>query len=257
MPFRKLDKLKLLKDLIDDLHNMTDKELTQWLKEYDFSIKKININEESGTMLTWKDLKGNNIVIHTPTEDIMKLVTNTGIEVLGIEDYLYEDCNEGHAFYVYGEDSCVRFSDHGWGFGSEQLYRNEDREIVEYEDVRHLFETERIVKPNQIYRHFKGKYYATLGVSTPINKEEFVTIINNSKIRNVYHTELNKDITIVFKDNKYYHNIEVSENDLVIYVPLYFSDYNIYARPKDMFLSKVDKNKHPKATQEYRMELIK
>lgn len=47
MPFRKSDKLKLLKDLIDDLHNMTDKELTQWLKEYDFSIKKININEES------------------------------------------------------------------------------------------------------------------------------------------------------------------------------------------------------------------
>lgn len=47
MPFRKLDKLKLLKDLIDDLHNMTDEELTQWLKEYDFSIKKININEES------------------------------------------------------------------------------------------------------------------------------------------------------------------------------------------------------------------
>ena len=46
MPFKKLDKLKLLKDLIDDLHNMTDKELTQWLKEYDFSIKKININEE-------------------------------------------------------------------------------------------------------------------------------------------------------------------------------------------------------------------
>lgn len=89
--------------------------------------------------LTWKDLKGNNIVIHTPTEDIMKLVVNTGIEVLDIEDYLYEDCNEGYAFYVYGEDSCVRLSDHGWGFGSEQLYRNEDYEIVEYGDVRHLF----------------------------------------------------------------------------------------------------------------------
>lgn len=47
MPFRKLDKLKLLKDLIKDLNEMTEEELTQWLKEYDFSIKKININEES------------------------------------------------------------------------------------------------------------------------------------------------------------------------------------------------------------------
>lgn len=47
MPFRKLDKLKLLKDLIKDLNEMTEEELIQWTKEYDFSIKKININEES------------------------------------------------------------------------------------------------------------------------------------------------------------------------------------------------------------------
>ena len=47
MPFRKLDKLKLLKDLIKDLNEMTEEELIQWIKEYDFSIKKININEES------------------------------------------------------------------------------------------------------------------------------------------------------------------------------------------------------------------
>lgn len=257
MPFRKLDKLKLLKDLIDDLHNMTEEELIQWTKEYDFSIKKININEESGTMLTWKDLKGNNIVIHTPTEDIMKLVTNTGIEVLGIEDYLYEDCNEGHAFYVYGEDSCVRLSDHGWGFGSEQLYRNEDREIVEYEDVRHLFETERIVKPNQIYRHFKGKYYATLGVSTPISEREFPKLLPIHHREQVYHTELERNIMIIQKDNKLYHRDIFSEDELVIYTPLYFSDYPIYARPKNMFLSKVDKKKYPEVTQEYRMELVK
>ena len=47
MPFRKLDKLKLLKDLLEDLNDMTDEELKQWFKEYDFSIKKINIDEES------------------------------------------------------------------------------------------------------------------------------------------------------------------------------------------------------------------
>ena len=32
--------------------------------------------------LTWKDLKGNNIVIHTPTENIMKLVANTDVKFL-------------------------------------------------------------------------------------------------------------------------------------------------------------------------------
>ena len=40
MPFRKLDKLKLLKDLLEDLNDMTDEELTQWLKEYDFLLKR-------------------------------------------------------------------------------------------------------------------------------------------------------------------------------------------------------------------------
>lgn len=213
--------------------------------------------------LTWKDLEEKNIAIHTPTEDIMKLVTNTGIEVLGIEDYLYEDCNEGHAFYVYGEDSCVRLSDHGWGFGSEQLYRNEDYEIVEYGDVRHLFELTERTSSNQIYRHFKGKYYATLGVSKPIKEEEFGLIISKSgldksiKTQYIFHTELERQIIVIQKDGELYHRSHNSEDELVIYTPLYFSDYPIYARPKDMFLSKVDKKKYPEVTQEYRMELVK
>ena len=41
---------------------------------------------------------------------------------------------------------------------------------------------------------------------------------------------------------------------LVLYRSLY-GDGILYARPYDMFISKVDKEKYPNVTQEYRLEL--
>lgn len=46
-----------------------------------------------------------------------------------------------------------------------------------------------------------------------------------------------------------------SEKDLVIYSPHNASEL-LYARPLDMFLSKVDRAKYPDARQEYRFELV-
>jgi hypothetical protein len=43
--------------------------------------------------------------------------------------------------------------------------------------------------------------------------------------------------------------------ELVVYKAMY-GDYKKYARPIDMFLSKVDKVKYPNVEQEYRMEFI-
>lgn len=209
--------------------------------------------------ITWEDLKNKNIVIHTPTEDLMKKTIDSIAE--RYDDFSYEEFKR--KFYdpydEFKENTCVNIDKNTQSWFTEDInhYVGLEYQIVEYEDVRHLFETERIVKPNQIYRHFKGKYYATLGVSTPISEREFSKLLPVHHMKQVYHTELERNIMIIQKYNKLYHRDIFSEDELVIYTPLYFSDYPIYARPKNMFLSKTDLNKHPEATQEYRMELVK
>ena len=46
-----------------------------------------------------------------------------------------------------------------------------------------------------------------------------------------------------------------TKNEVVVYRALYGNN-NLWVRPKDMFLSKVDKIKYPNVKQEYRFELI-
>lgn len=114
-----------------------------------------------------------------------------------------------------------------------------------------------IFKKYGVYKHFKGNYYATMGISKPMGNNEFWGISNMSGTKgySVTHTEQN-DISVitVYYNGEYYHSDLVGQDLLVLYKSLY-DDTGIYARPLSMFLSKVDKTKYPNCNQKYRFEL--
>lgn len=115
--------------------------------------------------------------------------------------------------------------------------------------------SERVLEIGKVYNHFKNKKYKVYGITSKANivSKDFAfeaihTETNNKYI--VYYTKygnfiaINKDTGIILKDI------------CVVYQALY-GERLYYLRPYDMFMSKRDKKKYPKYTQEYRFELDK
>ena len=116
----------------------------------------------------------------------------------------------------------------------------------------------------RICKHFKGRYYGVIGVSKPfLDLEELpVNELHDVKTMKVHHTETGEVITIYLDPNNEklaYHDKKYEEGRLMIYKSLYMDNNckaEAFARPKDMFFSKVDKVKYPNVKQKYRMKFL-
>ena len=122
------------------------------------------------------------------------------------------------------------------------------KEALEYY-TRKKNEQRKLVYP-AIYKHFKhteggplnNYMYAVIGVSKSITEAELYNT-GFEFLYNVYHTELEEQISLYLIDGELRHVSEERE-ELVIYKSLYYNHINC-AIPLEMFLSEIDSNKYP------------
>lgn len=113
----------------------------------------------------------------------------------------------------------------------------------------------RMIKIPKIYKHFKGNLYGTYCLSFPLEAKEFKgkTMI---LCKWANHTESRLKVPIIERAGKFYHPVDIEKESLVIYAGITEPAGHLWARPINMFLSKVDRDKYPDSKQEYRFEEV-
>lgn len=99
------------------------------------------------------------------------------------------------------------------------------------------------IKIPKIYKDIKGSLYGVCYLSSPLEDKEFTgkTMVH---CKWASHTENRLKVPIIERDGKLYHPVDLEKESLVLYVCITEPDGRFWAMPIDIFLSKVDKNKH-------------
>ena len=97
--------------------------------------------------ITWEDLERKYIAIHTHSKELMVKVANVIADKYGDITYEQNIINSREngdvcpdAYYVYEKDTYVELTHNEWHFADKEYFLYNDYEIVEYEEVKHLFE---------------------------------------------------------------------------------------------------------------------
>lgn len=140
----------------------------------------------------------------------------------------------------------------GQGFN---CYNCKDKNTcVEYVECEPIKFERKIIFP-AIYKHFKNKFYATMGITKTIDKEKFYELLDKPNI--VYfeasHTEEQyKHVLIIRYKGEFY----TRRNEVFVLYKSLYDGHETYARHLDLFRSEVDKEKYPTIEQKYRFELV-
>lgn len=106
------------------------------------------------------------------------------------------------------------------------------------------------------YKHFKGAKYITLFTATYIGREEHNEQLFEGCME-ATHTEYGDNVSIVEKNGEYRYTYFDDQGELVIYICTTGQNIGrIYARPVQMFASKVDTKKYPDVKQVFRFEKV-